>query len=95
MRSPEDGLFPSIKDINEMEGSDVEPLIKANLSDVLKKVIDREKLEPGLTHALISQLHDRDGRMIERIYERLLRERLQNPEALGNYMSPLHYNMMI
>ena len=79
-----------------MEASDVEPLIKANLSDVLKKVIDRQTdLGPSLAHALISQLHDKDGRMIERIYERLLRERLSNKELLGNFMSPLHYNMMI
>ena len=43
-----------IKAIDEMEAEDVEILIKANLKDVLKKVIDREKLDPKLTHALIS-----------------------------------------
>ena len=43
-----------IKAIDEMEAEDVEILIKANLKDVLKKVIDREKLDPKLRHALIS-----------------------------------------
>ena len=33
--------------------------------------------------------------MIERIYERLLKERLENDDAVGDYMSPLHYNMMV
>ena len=33
--------------------------------------------------------------MIERIYERLLKERLVNDDEVGNYMSPLHYNMMV
>jgi len=33
--------------------------------------------------------------MIERIYERLLKERMNNPEQEGNYMSPLHYNLMM
>ena len=33
--------------------------------------------------------------MIERIYERLLKERLRNDDAVGNYMSGLHYNMMV
>ena len=33
--------------------------------------------------------------MIERIYERLLKERLRNDDAVGNYMSSLHYNMMV
>ena len=58
-------------------------------------MIAREKLNPKLTNALISQLHDKDGRMIERIYERLLRERLEKEESYGNFMSPLHYNMMV
>lgn len=78
-----------------MEASDVDMLIKNNLSDVLRQVIDRDRLDPKLTHALISQLHDKDGRMIERMYERLLKERLTKKEALGDFMSPLHYNMMI
>ena len=84
-----------IKAIDKMEAEDVEILIKANLKDVLKKVIDREQLDPKLTHALISQLYDKDGRMVERIYDRLLKERLRNEEAVGNYMSQLHYNMMV
>jgi len=70
-------------------------LIKNNLVDILKKVIDREKLDPTLTNALVSQLHDKDGRMIERIYERLLKERLEKEDSYGNFMSTLHYNMML
>ena len=42
IREPDDGLFPMIKAIDKMEAEDVEILIKANLKDVLKKVIDRE-----------------------------------------------------
>ena len=42
IRQPNDGLFPMIKAIDKMEAEDVEILIKANLKDVLKKVIDRE-----------------------------------------------------
>ena len=78
-----------------MQASDVEPLIKANLSKVLKKLIERDVLDTKLTHALISQLHDKDARMIERIYDRLLRERLTKPECEGDFMSPLHYNLMM
>jgi len=78
-----------------MSADDVEPLVKANLSEVLVKLIDREVLDPKLTHALISHLHDKDGRMIERIYERLLRERLTKEGCEANFMSPLHYNFMM
>lgn len=78
-----------------MEACDVELLIKNNLVDILKKVIAREQMDPKLTHALIAQLHDKDGRMIERIYERLLQERLTKEESIGNFMSPLQYNMMV
>ena len=41
-RQPDDGLFPTIKHIDEMEACDVELLIKNNLVDILKKVIARE-----------------------------------------------------
>lgn len=95
MRSPEDGFFPLVKHIDEMEAADVEPLVKNDLKDILKKLVNRDNLEPKLTHALVSQLHDKDGRMIERIYERLLRERLTNDECVGEYMEPIHYNMMM
>jgi len=37
-----------------MVADDVEPLVKLDLTDILKKVIDRETLDPKLTHALIS-----------------------------------------
>ena len=95
-RQPDDGLFPTIKHIDEMQASDVELLIKNNLVDIIKKVIAREKIDSELTHALISQLHDKDGRMMERIYERLLQERMKDESpAVGNFMSPLHYNMMV
>ena len=40
-------------------------------------------------------MYDKDGRMVERIYERLLKERLTMDSAVGNFMSPLQYNMMI
>ena len=53
IRAPEDGYFPAIKHVDEMEAEDVELLVKNNLSDILKSVIDREKLDPKLTHALI------------------------------------------
>lgn len=33
--------------------------------------------------------------MIEKIYDRLLRERLTNDECVGEYMKPIHYNMMM
>ena len=78
-----------------MQAGDVEPLIKANLSKVLRKLIDRDTLDPKLTHALIAQLHDKDGRLIERIYDRLLKERMNKEECVGNFMSPLHYNLMM
>ena len=54
MRSPEDGFFPLVKHIDEMEAADVEPLVKNNLKDILKKLVNRENLEPKLTHALVS-----------------------------------------
>ena len=95
IRAPNDGLYPVVKHENEMVAEDVEPLIKANLSKILRKLIEREVLDPSLTHSLISQLHDKDGRMIERIYERLLKERMTKKECLGDYMSPLHYNLML
>ena len=88
-------MFPVIKHVDEMEAEDVEPLIKADLKEVLKTLIDREQLDEKVTHALVSQLHDKDGRMIERIYERLLRERLSKDDCVGQFMSPLHYNMML
>ena len=95
-RTPDDGFFPAVKHHEEMEAEDVPNLIKANLSDVIKQVINREnELEPSLSHALISHLHDKDGRLIESIYDRLLRDRLARDEKVGNYMRPLHYNMMI
>ena len=53
IRTPEDGFFPTIKHVDEMEADDVDLLVKNNLSDILKNVIDREKLDPKLTHALI------------------------------------------
>ena len=84
-----------VKHIDAIEAEDVEPLVKANLNDILKKIIERDQLDPKLTHALISHLYDKDGRMAERIYERLLKERLSNDSAVGSFMSPLHYNMMI
>ena len=33
--------------------------------------------------------------MVERIYERLLKERLTMDSAVGNFITPLQYNMMI
>ncbi len=54
IRTPEDGFFPAVKHIDKMEAEDVEPLIKADLKDILKQVINRDKPEPKLTHALIS-----------------------------------------
>lgn len=54
MRSPEDGFFPLVKHIDEMEAADVEPLVKNNLKDILKKLVNRDNLEPKLTHALVS-----------------------------------------
>lgn len=79
-----------------MDASDVQPLVKANLTDILKKVIDRDaEIDHPMTHALIAQLHDKDGRLIEKIYERLLKERLSNEKKVGAYMSQLHYNMMV
>ena len=95
IRAPNDGLYPVGKHEDDMVAEDVEPLIKANLSKVLRKLIEREVLDPSLTHSLISQLHDKDGRMIERIYERLLKERMTKKECIGDYMSPLHYNLML
>lgn len=95
IRAPNDGLYPVVKHEDDMVAEDVEPLIKANLSKVLRKLIEREVLDPSLTHSLISQLHDKDGRMIERIYERLLKERMTKKECIGDYMSPLHYNLML
>ena len=53
IRHSDDGFFPAMKHIHEMEASDVEPLIKNNLTDTLKKVIERENLDPKLTHSLI------------------------------------------
>ena len=95
IRAPNDGLYPVVKHEDDMVADDVEPLIKANLSKVLRKLIEREVLDPSLTHALVSQLHDKDGRMIERIYERLLKERMTKKESVGDFMSPLHYNLML
>jgi len=54
LRAPNDGLYPLVKHEDEMIAQDVEPLIKANLSKVLKKLIERDVVEPKLTHALIS-----------------------------------------
>jgi len=54
VRAPNDGLYPVVKHEDEMQAADVEPLIKANLNKVLRKVINRDVLEPKLTHALIS-----------------------------------------
>ena len=54
VRAPNDGLYPVIKHEDEMVASDVEPLIKANLSMVLRKLIDRDVLDPKLTHSLIT-----------------------------------------
>jgi len=54
LRAPNDGLYPLVKHEDEMIVEDVEPLIKANLSKVLKKLIERDVVEPKLTHALIS-----------------------------------------
>lgn len=84
-----------IKAVEEVEADDVETLIKADLTDILKQVIDRKSIDAKLTHALISQLHDKDGRLIERIYDRLLKERLSQEDSVGKFMSPLHYNMMM
>ena len=53
-RQPDDGLFPTIKHIHEMEASDVDLLVKNNLVDIIKKVIARDNLDPDLTHTLIS-----------------------------------------
>jgi len=79
-----------------MEGEDIQPLIKANLTEILKKLIDREtEIDQPLAHSLVSQLHDKDGRLIERIYERLLKERLGDNQKVGAFMTPLHYNMMV
>ena len=36
IRRPDDGLFPTIKHIDEMEAEDVGPLIKNNLTDILR-----------------------------------------------------------
>lgn len=33
--------------------------------------------------------------MIERIYDRLLKERMTKKECEGDFMSPLHYNLMM
>ena len=54
IREPHDGLFPVIKHVDEMEAEDVEPLIKADLKEVLKTLIDREQLDEKVTHALVS-----------------------------------------
>ena len=42
IREPGDGLFPVVKHIDAIEADDVEPLVKANLNDILKKVIERD-----------------------------------------------------
>lgn len=42
VREPGDGLFPVVKHIDAIEAEDVEPLVKANLNDILKKVIKRD-----------------------------------------------------
>ena len=64
-RTSTDGLFPKMKHYEEIQADDVEKLVKNKHFDFLKKVIQRKNVDDKLTHALISQFHDKDGQIIE------------------------------
>ena len=97
LRDPADGLYPKMKSIDEMQAEDVPDLVNAPQAEerirelVTKRAFARDN--PQLVNALISQLYDKNGKLIEQMYTQLLRERLEHSGS--PLMSSLTYNLMM
>ena len=97
LRKPADGLYPAIKPISEIEAPDVENLVNTPvMADSLEKLISTRAFareNPKLVNALIQNLYDKNGQLIEKMFYQLLNERLKYSNS--PLMSSLNYNLMM
>ena len=77
-RRATDGFFPHWKSVDEINSAeDLAGIPEHMLSDIMRALIDREKeFDMKLSNALIRHLYDRDGPLVEQLYERMLHSRV-------------------
>ena len=71
-REPDDGLYPAMKPVSEIEADDVEELVSNPvMGDAVEKLIAARAFvreNPKLVNALIRHLYDKNGDLIEKMY---------------------------
>ena len=85
-----------MKPLNEITAEDVPDLIKNDMRLTLQQLIEMPNKDPKLANALITNLFDRSGRKVERVYEQMRKDYLASDDKTkGPFVTPLQYNMMI
>ena len=71
-RQPDDGLYPAVKPLSEIEADDVEELVSSPvMGDTVEKLIATRAFvreNPKLVNALVRHLYDKNGNLIEKMY---------------------------
>lgn len=80
-------VYGGVKCPEEITADDLEDYMKrSDLPNIVRKLLEREKsFDDKLTAGLVNSLHDRDGALLEQLYNRLLSERTSREKSSASH----------